>query len=315
VATATGASLSVSMRSDGAADPIYFQPVIDGTPGARLSVAAAEGAKTLILGSGLPPGDHTVALYRETEGKAGFATSTFLGFVDGTLKAPPPYSGRLIEIVGDSISAGYGDLGAEQHPNFGPDPTGGCRFSTQTESAYVTYGAVAAHTLSADASIVAASGWGIYSDNLGSTANVLPKVYANTIGGQAQPAWSFAVEPQAVIINLGTNDFAANMTLGSDAFTTAYRAFLATVRGKYSHAWIYCAIGSLLYGTGLTNATTYINALVATANAGGDTKVKVLNFGQQDTSLGTGCDYHPSAVEHQRMAGILTNELRSTLGW
>jgi endoglucanase len=103
--------------------------------------------------------------------------------------------------------------------------------------------------------------------------------------------------------------------LGSDPFTTAYRAFLTTVRGKYTHAWIYCTIGPLLYGTGLTNATAYINAMVAAVNADGDTKVKVVNFGQQNTMLGTGCDYHPNATEHQRMAGLLTTELRTTLGW
>jgi lysophospholipase L1-like esterase len=315
VATAAGSTLSVSLRSDGATDPIYFQPVIDGTPGTRLSVAASEGLKRLVLGSGLTAGDHVVELYRETEGKAGFASSTFLGFVDGTLKDPPPYGGRLVEIVGDSISAGYGDLGVEQHPNFGPDPTGGCTFSTLTESAYLTYGVVAARALGADASVVAASGWGIYSDNLGNVSNGLPRVYSNTVGGQSLPAWNFAVEPQAVIINLGTNDFSANMTLGSDAFTTAYRAFLTTVRSKYAHAWIYCAIGPLLFGTGLTNATAYINAMVGAVNASGDTKVKVLDFGQQNSSLGTGCSYHPNVTEHQRMAAVLANELRTRLGW
>lgn len=315
VATVAGPTISVSLRSDGGTDPVFFQPVIDGTPGTRLSVAASDGAKTLTLGSGLSTDNHVVELYRETEGKAGFAYTTFLGFVAGTLKDPPAYGGRLIEIVGDSISAGYGDLGTEQHPNFGPDPTGGCTFSTLTESAYVTYGAVAARALGADASIIAASGWGIYSDNLGNLNNVLPDVYANTVGGQPSPPWKFAVEPQAVIINLGTNDFSANMSLGADAFTAAYRGFLGTVRAKYPRAWVYCAIGPLLFGTGLTNATAYINALVTATRAGGDTRVKVLDLGQQNSSLGTGCSYHPNVTEQQRMGGILTTELRATLGW
>ena len=315
VATVTGSTISVNVRSDGGAEPIYFQPVIDGSAGTRLSVAAAEGVKKLTLGSGLADGDHVLELYRETEGKAGFAYTTFLGFVDGALKDPPAYGGRLIEIVGDSISAGYGDLGSEQHPNYGPDPSGGCMFSTQTESAYVTYGAVAARAVGADASIVAASGWGIYSDNGGSLSNVLPGIYPNTVGGQAQPAWPFTLRPQAVIINLGTNDFSANMSLGSDAFTAAYQGFLTTVRGKYPDAWIYCAIGPLLYSTGLANATQYIKALVATVNGNGDTKVKVLDLGSQNTTLGTGCAYHPNVTEHARMAGILSTELKATLSW
>jgi hypothetical protein len=315
VATVTGDAVSVKLRSDGGSDPIFFQPVVDGTAKARFSVGSSEGVKTVSLGSGLGAGEHAVALYRETEGKAGYAFSTFLGFDAGTPKDPPAYGGRLIEIVGDSISAGYGNLGSEQHPNGGADPSGGCHFSTDTESAYLTYGAVAARALAADASIVAASGWGIYSDNGGSKDNVLPKVYANTVGGQASPAWPFTALPQAVVINLGTNDFSANMSLGQSDFSSAYTAFLSTVRAKYPDALILCAIGPLLYGTGLTSATAYINALVQDANQKGDKNVKVLDFGQQDATKGTGCDWHPNVAENQRMADLLVTALKTNLGW
>ncbi len=94
-----------------------------------------------------------------------------------------------------------------------------------------------------------------------------------------------------------------------------YAAFLATLREKYPDAWIYCALGPMLYGSGLSNARTYIDELAASVNAAGDSKVKLLDFGQQNGSLGTGCDWHPNATEHQRMAELLVGELRADLGW
>jgi lysophospholipase L1-like esterase len=63
--------------------------------------------------------------------------------------------------------------------------------------------------VNADASVLAGSGWGIYSDNQGNTGNVMPALFGNVLGERATPAWSFAAEPQAVIINLGTNDASA----------------------------------------------------------------------------------------------------------
>jgi hypothetical protein len=105
------------------------------------------------------------------------------------------------------------------------------------------------------------------------------------------------------------------MSLAQGPFSTAYKALLTTVRSKYPDALILCAIGPMLYGTGLSSATSYITAAVADVNAAGDPKVKVLNLGQQDASKGTGCDWHPNVAENQRMAELLIQELRASLGW
>jgi hypothetical protein len=309
VANVSGTTISVKLKTSGSSDPVYFQSIVDDA-GTRFAVP--NGEQTVTLASNLPDAGHKVQLYRDTEGK--FGISTFEGFTDGVLQNPPPSSGRLIEIVGDSISAGFGNLGSEQHPNYGPDPDGGCPFSTATESAYVTYGALAAQQLGADWSVLALSGWGMFRDNANNPGDVMPAVYANTLGTVGAPPWPFQPEPQAVIINLGTNDFYMGDP-GQANFEGAYTAFIATVRSKYPDAWIFCTVGPLLYGTGLASAQIYIQDVVSMAKAGGDSKIQYLDFGQQNTSLGTGCQYHPSVTEHQAMATTLVAALRSALGW
>jgi hypothetical protein len=310
VGTFTGATVSVKLQTDGSGD-IYFQPVVDGVPGTRFPVAG--GPKTYDIATGLGAGSHEVALYRESEGK-GLPSSIFSGFAAGTAGDPPPFSGRLIEVIGDSISAGFGNLGAEQHPNGGQDPNGGCTFETKTQSAYLAYGHVAARAVKADASVLAGSGWGIYSDNGGNTQNVMPALFSNTVGEQKTPVWPFTAKPQAVVINLGTNDASAK-NLSADKFKPAYAAFLATIRGKYPDALILCAVGSMLGGVDRTNALMYLQELVASRADQGDKKVKVLDLGTQDALKGTGCSWHPNVAEDARMAGLLAAELKSSLGW
>lgn len=310
VGSFSGPVVSAKLKTVGGGD-IFFQPVVDGKPGTRFSVGGVE--QTIALASGLGAGEHRVELYRETEGK-GFGYSVFSGFAAGTPAAPPAASGRSLEVIGDSISAGYGNLGSEMHPGYGPDPNGGCRFSTQTESAYLAYGHVAARAVDADASVLAGSGWGIYSDLGGNTTNVMPALFGNVLGEQSTPAWAFTNQPQAVVINLGTNDSSAK-NLTADKFKPAYSAFIATIRGKYPNALILCALGSMMSGTERDNAATYLNEIIADLAAKGERKLELLDLGTQDVLKGTGCDWHPSAAEDARMGALLANQLKSSLGW
>jgi len=307
VAIVNGPKISVALQTVGgaAADlskPVVFQPVVDGQPGGRFEVAPGT-AQTVVLGSGLATGDHTVELYRETEGAYGH--TVFQGFVDGIVKGAPPAPGRLIEIVGDSISAGYGNLGNEMHS---PDRNL-CTFSTDTESAYQAYGSVVGRTLGADVSIIARSGWGMIRDYRGNTANVLPSIYGNTLGVESAPPWGFESKPDAVVVNLGTNDTA----LGDPgpAFETAYVEFLHTVRGHYPAAWIFLTIGPMI-GDSILSAMRAHLANVVTAMA--DAKITTIDIATQSMAS-TGCDYHPDVAEDQVIAPLVTAAIRAKLSW
>ncbi len=218
---------------------------------------------------------------------------------NGTLVGAPAAPGRLIEIVGDSISAGYGNLG-----------TNPCSFTIDTESAYQAYGWQLGRLLSADVSVIACSGWGMYRDYGGGTANVLSKVYGNTLGTLSNsPAWSFAPKPDAVVIDLGTNDSSSSDP--GKPYETAYVSFLQTVRSHYPNAWIFLAIGPMTGEPTLTTMRTHIANVIATF---ADSKVVQVNIDPESTAT-VGCDWHPTVAEDTIVANTLKTAVAAKLGW
>ena len=311
VATVNGASIAVKLRTEGTST-VYFQPVIDGKMATRFKVDSGAD-QTVTLASGLAAADHVVELYRDTEGMYGL--STFLGFTSGTVKGAPAASGRLIEVVGDSISASYGDLGSEPHPNWVANPA--CHWTADNSTWYQTYAAVAGHALNAEVSTIARSGWGMYRDSTGDTSGVLSSVYANALGTDNTAVWGFVPKASVVVINLGTNDWGTGDP--GTPYETAYKSFITTIRSHYPDAWIFLTIGSMLSDPALSQVKTRLANVVAAFTATGDQKLATFDLGTQnmgaDGSVPTGCDWHPHVADHLRMAGILQLQLSAKLGW
>jgi lysophospholipase L1-like esterase len=297
-----GAKVSAAIRTENTAMAVFFQPVIDGRPGPRFAVPPGP-TRTVVLGEGLAPGDHRVELYRETEGAHG--VSVFEGFVEGSVRRAPPSPGRFIEIIGDSISAGYGNLGSEVHPPWKSQ----CSYSPETESVYMAYGSILARALQADVSTIARSGWGMVRDFHGEKANVLPDMYDNTLGAVATPPWEFRQQPDLVLIDLGSNDSAQGDP--GPPFEEAYIRFLHRVRGHYPSAWIFLVIGPVGAGPTLAPMREHLRR-IATAMA--DPKVTTVDVPPQDMAR-TGCDFHPDVAEDEAMAALLARSIRARLGW
>ncbi len=121
--------------------------------GATVATLVTPG-KTTHWVNGLRDGVHTVRLVKRND--TPWATSAFGGFVaapGGAVLARPTARGRQIEFVGDSLTAGYGNLSASR------DCTG--EQVARTTDADVSYGALAARRLRADYQINAYSGRGM----------------------------------------------------------------------------------------------------------------------------------------------------------
>lgn len=294
----TGTEVSVTL-TDSASN--VFEVVLDG----KISnFTTLSGSKKYPLASALSNGPHDLLLYRRTEPL--FGDTTFNGFdlsADAYLPGPPLPKHRL-EVIGDSISAGYGNEG-----------TFPCSFVAATENQYLSYEALAARTLGAELYTEAWSGIGMLRNNGGETTNTMPQRYPRTLPAKDSTAtWDFSKYiPEAVVINLGTNDFSKGDP--GMAFQSTYTTFVGSLRGYYPKARFYLAVGPMLSGTNYASAKNYLNAVIAARSGAGDTNLALLEFGTQDSADGLGCDYHPSLATHQKMSLKLVAALKADLGW
>jgi lysophospholipase L1-like esterase len=296
----TGASL----RIDGS--PNQFAVIIDGTVISPV-LKVIKGTTQYALATGLAPGIHDLVVWKRTEGNQGPNRFLGLDITGGGLQAPPAAPERRIEVYGDSISAGYGLDGPDQN----------CAWSPDTENHYLTYAAITSRELGADLHVIAWSGIGMYRNFGMSDASLaaMPYVYARTIADQSSSTWGFASwQPHVVIVNLGTNDAS---TIGDPGtpYETAYLGFLRALRQKYAETFFVLTIGPMLDGSNLTAIRGHIQKVMSTRGSEGDTKLSYLEFPVQQQSDGLGCDWHPSAKTHAKMANLLTAELRTRLGW
>lgn len=230
---------------------------------------------------------------------------------------PAPAKSHLIEFIGDSITCGYGVDGV-----FGTDT-----FKTQNENATKTYAYFTAQNLDADYSMVSYSGHGIISGYTTqgklNSGQLVPKFYGQVGHNSAliegkrriqEDLWDFSVQPDLVVINLGTND--ASYT-GTDAalqkaFAEKYTEFLKEIRGKNPNAPVLCTLG--IMGGTLCDA---IDLAVSDYTAQtGDSNVRTMRFDMQDTNAdGVAVDWHPSEATHKKAAEKLTAEIRAWLNW
>jgi lysophospholipase L1-like esterase len=280
-----------------------WQVVIDGQ---AASIIAADPSKTVYpAASGLSDREHTIELFKRTEPLVG--TTQFLGLQvsKGKLLPLPARPRRRIEIVGDSISCGYGNESASQNEKFAPG----------TENNYLAYGAVAARALNAEYVAIAWSGKWLFG------SNAIPLLYDLALPNDPQSRWDFSSwTADAVVVNLGTNDFGPKNPSEKE-WTDAFVAFIKRIRTNYPQSHIFLAVGSMMsdgYPPGrkaLSTIRGYNQGIVSSLLKEGDKKLHYVEFEPQDQKNGIGGDWHPSVKTHKLMADVLTAAIKKELGW
>ena len=272
----------------------------------------------------LRSGAHTVTAVKLNEASLG--TAKFNGISTANGLTPIAAPSRRIEFIGDSITVGYGVEGVSP-----------CTNNSSLENAQKTYAALTAQALGAQYDLIAWSGKGLLRNSASvkpDTSSTMPILWTRLAATDANSLYDFPASriPDAVVINLGTNDFtyigyaadgtASNVRdpLDPNVYQAAYVAFIANVRLRYPNAVIELCSSPMLSDSYPSAAeaqhTTQLTALNAVVAQLGDAKIHVVDFPTQAVASGqNGCDAHPGPQEHQAMAALLTQQLKTDLGW
>jgi hypothetical protein len=293
-----GSSLSAQLKTTG---KDFLQVVIDGKMESAIELQTQPQRYT--LAQNLSAGEHVVDLYKRTESYVG--TVQVLGFFlpDDAKLLPSKASAKKIEVIGDSISCGYGNEALDKTEHFSP----------KTENGYLAYGSVAATLLGADYTCIAWSGKKLWPDNS------IIDLYDKTLATDPSSSWDFKEQiPNAVVINLATNDF-GKQTPEENGWVESYKTFLGRLRKLYPDAQIYLAIGTMISDWPQDRPTRplvlkYLNRVVNEVKST-DSKVQLIDFGVQKMENGIGADWHPSLKTNQEMGKQLAAQIAKDLGW
>jgi lysophospholipase L1-like esterase len=346
----SGSSLTVGLVAD---KPLVFTAVIDDGAPFKFQVGAVDPSTGKRQTSYALPvtgaGNHEVTIHRDSEALLGPTTFTGFSLSSGGQFLPPTERPRRIELIGDSITCGYGDEGANATCPFDvpvdPNQPNGDRIP-KSENHFLSYGAIAARQLSAEAVTICYSGKGVYQNyreqgaGMGPTGAVttadpdarttMPQYWERTLGSQKDgPAWDFAnePEPQVVVIAIGTNDFMRDNNQDSIAdgidlkvFQAAYADFVTKVRQRRPNAHIFLTVSPMVtdkfpLDNARTDFRTVLHNIASVLNARGDAKVYAMEFVEMGSRYGLGCDYHPNLEVHRIMADQLVGAIRSKTCW
>ncbi|KAN0029869.1 hypothetical protein ACTA71_008006 [Dictyostelium dimigraforme] len=249
-----------------------------------------------------PTQTYSIVLSKRTE--ASFGEVRFYGFsVDSTGKTVPQSKPtRKIEFIGDSITCGYGDLG-----------TAPCNFQAITEDNYDTYASITARELECEMYLEAWSGRGVVrnygSPTPTSSSGTIPLIYQYTIPTDTSINWDFdQYIPDAVVINLGTNDYSTQPAPSQEQFQSGYIDFIRAIRKYYAQS---PPEFFLICGPMINNPCCDYVANVSSIV--GATYIDAQNILVEPTDFG--CDGHPSLSGHTKLAAVVSPAIQKGMGW
>ena len=293
----------------------------------------------------LLPGEHSICLFRNLEPSESKCVKFYRELqavsedescrvliksfkTDGEFLPVPKHDLKL-EFIGDSITSGEGTYGYVKDTVW----------VAMYMSASVNYATMTAKALNADYNIISQGGWGVYCGWDNDVRHNIPSVYEKVCGladgieneklGAAEP-YDFSFKPDAIIVNLGTND---NSAFNQPAFTdpdtgishlqrrnpdgsfvredimkveNAVVSFLKMLRKHNPDSHIVWCYGMLGYEMTLP-LTEAVNAYKNETNDNNVAFINLPNTQPEDY----GAHMHPGAASHEKASKVLVDYLKS----
>ena len=323
----TGSELRMVFEAGFAGMEPWLAVELNGAPIIRMPLN--RGTQEVCLFRGMTPGTpKRVRVFKETQPMAeDHAHRLWVRDViwEGGGFLPVPEPACRLEFVGDSLTSGEGVVGAVQETDWVPS----------LFSASRTWAKRAADLLNADFRLISQSGWGVRSSWDNNPDCALPSIYDRVCGpahGEENertgtqaandfPAW----RPDAVVVNLGTNDAGAMSNppwhgpdgrtfrqtgdaAGLALFADAAVDFLKTLRRHNPAAklvWVYGMLEGPL-------DSTLAEAVLRFRRETGDRDAYHLRL-PAATNETMGSRQHPGPLCHQAAAEVTAEFLKSVL--
>ncbi len=301
----TGEQLTIHLKG-GERD--YYNVFIDGE---QKTVLHAPADSIFVIPSIKGKGSHELMITKRTEADMG--VGTFYGITLGAKQKIEPTQQvrtRRIEFLGNSITCGYGTEGASAQERFKPE----------TENNYKSYAPIVARAFNADFSIVAHSGIGMvrnYNDKskISTRQPAMPVRFMRTMDSDSTLMWDFKRwQPDAFVINLGTNDYSTQPHPDKAYFQRQYEKQIDKVLEVYGNIPVFCIVGPM------TNEPCYSIVKEVVENyrvlhPGAKVYFAGLPVGLLSYEKDYGSDGHPNYRGNKKTANCLVPLMANVLGW
>lgn len=276
--------------------------------------------QTFVIYEGEEEATVTLTIMKYSEPEYGICGIEELEIDSDCLLPPPEKKERKLQIIGDSITCGYGIEGSVEV----------LEFTTAQENPAKAYSVLAAKALDADLEIVAWNGKGVVSAYIGEDVQepdqswLVPMLYQYTDAGCSKEyfreseeqweKWDFQrFVPDLVIVFLGTNDasYTRQIPERNREFCDAYQELLSRIQDNYPKAAILCMLGTMDQRL----CSTVEQAVGEFSKKKPEARISYLHLPLQADEDGLGTFWHPTPATHQKVAELVTARAREMMNW